>query len=325
MHRTYHSRISNATCFTANSDSDYMGYLLVLISVTCFGAMALLARITYAAGVDTYSLLALRFLIATVVMLGVVWLRRPARFPRGAALRRYILMGTVYAAMSWAYFDALHYAASATVALVLYAAPILVALIAAALRIDRFGLAELLALAISTTGLVLVLGGTLQGSLTGFTIAFIAAFFYAVYIVIGSRVGADADADPIAAASVVLATAGIIFAGISLGSGPHLPHTPGAWAAVGCIAVFSTALAIAAFNAGILRLGPTLASVLASVEPVVTVTLGILFLDEHPGPRTLFGGLLIIGAATGLSLVRARRKSGSVQGNIATMPQSQKN
>jgi drug/metabolite transporter (DMT)-like permease len=291
-----------------------MGYLLVLISVTCFGAMALLARIAYAAGVDTYSLLALRFLIATVVMLGIVWLRRPARFPRAAALRRYILMGAVYAAMAWAYFDALHYAASATVALVLYAAPILVALIAAALRIDHFGLAELLALAISTTGLVLVLGGTLQGSLTGFSIAFIAAFFYAVYIVIGSRAGADADADPapdpVATASVVLATAGIIFAGISFSSGPHLPHTPGAWAAVGCIAVFSTALAIAALNAGILRLGPTLASVLASVEPVVTVTLGILFLDEHPGPRTLLGGLLIIGAATGLSLVRARRKTG---------------
>ena len=303
-----------------------MGYLLVLVSVTCFGAMALLARIAYAAGVDTYSLLALRFLIATAVMLGIVWLGRPARFPRGTALRRYILMGSVYAAMAWAYFDALHYAASATVALVLYAAPILVALIAAALRIDRFGLAELLALAISTTGLVLGLGGTLQGSLTGFAIAFIAAFFYAVYIVIGSSVGTDADPapDPIATASIVLATAGIIFAGISLGSGPHLPHTPGAWAAVICIAVFSTALAIAALNAGILRLGPTLASVLASVEPVVTVTLGILFLDEHPGPRTLLGGLLIIGAATGLSLVRARRKSGPVQ-SAPTMPQSQRN
>ncbi len=287
-----------------------MGYLLVLISVACFGTMALLARIAYAAGMDTYSLLALRFLIATVVMLGIIWLRRPARFPQGAALHRYILMGAVYAAMAWAYFDALHYAASATVALVLYAAPILVALIAAALRIDRFGLAEILALAVSTTGLVLVLGGTLQGSLAGFVIAFIAAFFYAVYIIIGSRAGADTDPapDPIATASVVLATAGIIFASISLGSGPHFPHTPGAWTAVGCIAVFSTALAIAALNAGILRLGPTLASVLASVEPVVTVTLGILFLDEHPGPHTLLGGLLIIGAATGLSLARARAR-----------------
>lgn len=285
-----------------------MGYLLVLIAVACFGSMALFAKIAYAAGVDTYTLLALRFMIATAVTLGVSMLRRPAGFPRGVPLCLHILMGAVYAVMAWAYFDALHYATSATVALVLYAAPILVAMLAALLRIDRFGSAELLALSVSSTGLVLVLGGTLTGSASGFAIAFIAAFFYALYILLGSRVGNTAD--PIAAASVVLGTAGVVFSILALRHGPHLPATPAAWLAVGCIAIFCTALAIAALNAGILRLGPTLASVIASVEPVITVTLGVLFLAEHPSIRTLIGGALIIGAATGLSLVRAKRKNG---------------
>lgn len=284
-----------------------MGYLLVLIAVACFGSMALFAKIAYAAGVDTYTLLALRFMIATAVTLGISVLRHSAGFPRGVSLCLHILMGVIYAIMAWAYFDALHYAASATVALVLYAAPILVALLAAALRIDHFGGTELVALVVSSTGLVLVLGGTLEGSATGFGIAFIAAFFYALYILLGSRAGNTAD--PIAAASVVLGTAGAIFTVIALSQGPHLPVTRGAWLAVSCIAVFCTALAIAALNAGILRLGPTLASVLASVEPVITVTLGALFLAERPEVRTLIGGALIIGAATGLSLVRSQRKS----------------
>jgi drug/metabolite transporter (DMT)-like permease len=42
------------------------------------------------------------------------------------------------------------------------------------------------------------------------------------------------------------------------------------------------------------RIGPTLTSILGALQPLTAVILGILFLDEHLGPRTLIGISLIL-------------------------------
>ena len=42
------------------------------------------------------------------------------------------------------------------------------------------------------------------------------------------------------------------------------------------------------------RIGPTLTSILGALQPLTAVILGILFLDEHLGPRTLIGITLIL-------------------------------
>ena len=73
------------------------------------------------------------------------------------------------------------------------------------------------------------------------------------------------------------------------------------------LAFFSTAMAIAAFVAGLSRVGPTLAAILSTLEPVVTIGLGLLFLKESLNSSALLGGVLILGAALGLTLARMRR------------------
>lgn len=286
-----------------------MGTLLIILSAVGFGSMALFAKIAYADGVDTATLLVLRFAMATA-LLGGLALVRGARFPRGRALATYVVMGLAYAAMSWAYFSALHYASSATVALVLYVYPMLVAVAAAVLRMDRFGLAESVSLAVSFGGLWLVLGGALQGAATGFALALASAFCYAAYILIGSRDVGEVDA--VACSAVVLGTAGACYLVLVWWQGPHWPQRPGAWAAVAGVAFFGTAVAIAAFVAGLKRVGPTQAAVLSTLEPIVTVVLGIWFLDEQPAVSAAAGGALILTAAIGLTLARNRRAAAQV-------------
>ncbi len=281
-----------------------MGTLLILFSAAGFGSMALFARIAYADGVDTASLLALRFVIAAV-LLGALALARGVRFPRGRDLAGCMSMGVAYATMAGAYFSALQHASSATVALVLYVYPIVVALAAAALRIDRFGRAESLSLAISSAGLCLVLGGTVQGSGVGFALALVSALCYSGYILVGSRNAVAVDA--VASSTMVLATAAACCLVLSWLTGPHWPQDVAAWAAVAGVAIFGTAVAIAAFIAGLGRVGPTQAAVLSTLEPVVTVALGIGFLGEQPSPSAIAGGGLILAAAVGLAVARHRR------------------
>lgn len=281
-----------------------IGALQIAIASLGFGAMALCAHLAYREGVDTASLLMLRFVLAAIV-LGA--LARGRAWPTRKECMAYVFMGCVYALMAWTYFSALHYAASSTVALVLYTFPVIVAIAAALLGLDRFGQAEGLAVAGAVAGMVLMLGTSLSGSYTGLLLAFASALCYATYILVGSKI--TGSASPIAASTLVLASAGFIFLLLASWRGVHLPTSATGWGAVVILALFSTALAIATFVAGLARVGPTLAAILSTLEPVITISLGVAFLHESLQGNTVLGGVLILGSAVGLTLARMRRPS----------------
>ena len=71
-----------------------------------------------------------------------------------------------------------------------------------------------------------------------------------------------------------------------------------AW--LGCLAVVSTVGAISLFFAGLRRVGPSAASILSTVEPVVTVALAFVVFGESLGPAQLVGGALVLSAVVGV-------------------------
>jgi drug/metabolite transporter (DMT)-like permease len=91
-------------------------------------------------------------------------------------------------------------------------------------------------------------------------------------------------------------------AGAAAGSGPSWPSTAGGWLPVIALSLVSTALAIAAFFAGLRLLGATLTSVLSTLEPVVSVALAALVLGESIGALQAAGGAIVITTAIWLAL-----------------------
>jgi drug/metabolite transporter (DMT)-like permease len=90
-------------------------------------------------------------------------------------------------------------------------------------------------------------------------------------------------------------------------NGPHLPSTGMGWTAIASIVVISTILPVMAFLAGLERIGPTNASMLSTLEPVVTVLLARWWLNETLTPLTLLGGGLILLAVLLLTQSELRR------------------
>ena len=80
--------------------------------------------------------------------------------------------------------------------------------------------------------------------------------------------------------------------------------TAAGWGWLACIAVVSTVGAIAMFFAGLRRVGPTTASILATVEPVVTVLLAFVVFGETLGAVQVVGGALVVSAVLALNLRR---------------------
>src|SRR5450759_1109735 len=100
--------------------SRLIGVVLIVISAAAFGTLAIFGRYAYADGLDTFTLLALRFSIAALIMAVLLIVRRES-WPRGRSLIQLIGMGALgYVGQSFSYLTAIQYASAGLVALLLY-------------------------------------------------------------------------------------------------------------------------------------------------------------------------------------------------------------
>jgi drug/metabolite transporter (DMT)-like permease len=267
--------------------------LFVLLSAIGFGSAPLFAKLAYAGGASTSFLLVMRFGLA-VLILGAVVRLKGLRLPRGRALGGFMLMGALYTTQAQCFFGALRHASSGLVALLLYIYPTLVTLLAIALGWEKLKRRTVLLLAMASLGIAITLGGRLDGSPLGIALALAAPAVYAVYILVGGRI--TQGVDPLAATLVILATCAVgnaVFAAIG---GVTLPQNATAWLAIVGIAVFSTVIAVTFFLIGIKHIGSAQASIISTLEPVVTLCLGVSLLGESISATQLLGGALVLGA-----------------------------
>src|SRR6266498_2296389 len=97
-----------------------VGILLIVVSAASFGTLAIFGRYAYENGIDTFTLLFLRFIFAALFMFALLASRHEA-FPRGKPLLQLIGMGALgYVGQSFAYLSAIKYASAGLVALLLY-------------------------------------------------------------------------------------------------------------------------------------------------------------------------------------------------------------
>ncbi|WP_225752628.1 DMT family transporter [Actinotalea sp. Marseille-Q4924] len=282
-----------------------LGALLVLASAVGFGAMAIFARAAYDGGGEVLAVVWLRFVLAAVVLLVVLRVRR-LRLPRGRTLLALAALGGLgYVGQSMSYFTALTFAPAGVVALLLYLYPVFVTVLATATGRDRWTRGRVAALGLATVGTALTIGPTAVAwdprTAVGMGLAVLAAVIYSGYILLSEVPTSRAGALP--STTVVVLAAALVLTVPTLATGAALPTTTSGWLAVVGIAVVSTVLAIIAFFAGLARLGPSSAATLSTLEPVVTVVLASLVLAEAFTGLQVLGGTLILVAV--VLLVRA--------------------
>jgi drug/metabolite transporter (DMT)-like permease len=286
------------------------GLALVVASTLAYGVLPILGKLAYAEGARPLPLLAWRYAIAAAL---IALVERGPRLPLRTRLRLWAV-GSVFVFNSIAYFRALEIVPASVVSLVLDTYPVMVALLAALAGLEPLTPRGLLAAAVAFTGCALTAGGASSGASVagaGVAWALLAAFVYACYIVLSSRFGKDAPAR--ALALHLAQVSALVCAALALaGPGLALPRAPRAWAVVAAIGVVPTVVAMTTFLAGMAIVGPTRASVLSSLEVVVTLVLALTLLGERLTPWQWAGALLILGAVAwqnfgALRAVAARR------------------
>lgn len=267
------------------------GILLIAISAASFGTLAIFGRLLYAEGIDTFTMLFLRFGFAALVMAAILLVRRE-RLPRGKILLQLLGMGALgYVGQSFSYLSAIKYASAGLVALLLYLYPVFVFSLSVIFLREKVTWTKVLALVLALTGMALTVDPA-GGQLNGVLLAIAAALIYSVYIIVGTNVMKHVS--PVQSALVIFASAGAVYGILTAFDGAHFPSTGSGWLGIAGIVLIATVIPVATFLAGLERIGPTNAAMLSTLEPVVTVLLAGLLFAERLQPLTILGGGLIL-------------------------------
>jgi drug/metabolite transporter (DMT)-like permease len=287
------------------------GTILCVGSAAAFGAMAVFGKLSYDEGATVGTLLAARFALAALMFWGLVvagGAMRELRALAGRDLGLGLALGACgYAIQAGCYFAALQRIDASLLSLLLYTFPAIVAVAAVALGRERLEGRRLAALGLASGGLALVMAGAGAGALDplGASLGLGAALVYSTYILVSEGIAGRVSPRLLSALVCTGAAVALTVATSLLGDLRPGDVTAAGWGWLACLAVVSTVGAISMFFAGLDRVGPTTASILSTVEPVVTVMLAFLVFGETLAAVQLAGGALVLAAVLALA-VRVR-------------------
>jgi DME family drug/metabolite transporter len=186
-----------------------------------------------------------------------------------------------------------------TALLAICSAPIMIAVLAAALLGERPGRRLAAALAAGVAGTALLVAAPSEGAVaapraaSGVVLALAAGLAYALYVVIAKRTVASSRPLPLAAAT--FAAAAVIMAPALATEGAAQQIARG-WPWLLYLGVVATAGAYALYTTGLRDVSASAAGVASLLEPLTATLLGVLLFGERLGPVGTAGAVLLLAA-----------------------------
>jgi drug/metabolite transporter (DMT)-like permease len=276
------------------------GYLLAIIAATTYGMNPLFALPLYKAGMDSDSVLFLRYLLA-IPILGIMLKARGRSFrlKRGEVLPL-AGMGLLVAMSSLMLFQSYHYMEAGIASTLLFVYPIMVALMMAGLFKEKVQVLTWACIALALFGIVLLYKG--EGgetlSLKGVGMVMLSSLSYAIYIVGVNRSKLKEVATLKLTFYVLLFGVSLFWVRVDFGRSLHMVNEWYTWVNLLGLAVLPTALSFWCTTQAVQYIGSTPTAILGALEPVTAVVFGVTIFGESLTPRIVCGILLIIAAVT---------------------------
>ena len=278
------------------ADSRFKGRAYALVSTVGFGAISTFAKFAYGEGIDSATLLALRFLVAAVALWVYFLVFNRGAIPIG---RKQLAVSAAlglagYGVFSNLVFKALETTPASITGLLFFSYPVFV------LLIDWLVTRERPESNLSAGGVMILCGilvgvfGTLKGGLSlGLLFATLGAAWYAAYVAASRRLLYNVKPKTVALYVTTFAAIGFWVMGGPVSLQLHL-LTPKAIAAVLGIGLISTVMAMLCFFSSLEKLGAAETSQIGTFELIVSLSLASLILGEQIGFPLIIGAAFIL-------------------------------
>jgi len=293
MHQLLHEPPAVDHAAAALRRDSRRGDWMVLLSAVFFSTMPIFGNFAYAAGMEVVPLLAWRFLLAVVFLLGISLVSGKLRPLRRGQVAGFLGMGACYLLMSFVYFHALKRSPISILTLLFYTYPAVVTLLAAIFLRESISARKGMALALALGGCLLVLRPSQLGDWRGAALALGASVMYSGFLLVGTPL--TRNTDPILATTWILSISALGYVGAALYQGSMAPpRTVAAWGPILGIALVATVFSDVSLFWGLPRTGASRAAILSTLEPVCTLVLTALLMHEAIPPVRFLGGALIL-------------------------------
>lgn len=281
-------------------DRYYTGVFLVILSAVGFALLPIFGLYAYGYDVSVQTLLFFRFFIASILFFSyIIFKGLPWRLNRGQLFSLFILGGILYTIMSNFYLSSVKFIPASLAVLLLYTYPIFVTILAFFVEKERLSLQNMAAIGLCFLGLYIVLRAPFHNmNYLGVFFALGAAVAYGIYIIFSRQVVTQVSPLVTSAYVTLFASISLFALGIFLNTLNLSSIASGfAWLPVMGVALCSTVIAIFTFFIGVSLIGSTKASIISTVEPLITIILSTLLFGEALTVLQLVGGLLVLGGA----------------------------
>lgn len=272
------------------------GIFYVILSSICFSAMPIFAKFCYKSGMNSYNVLFFRFLIASIILLFYLRIKRISLKIEKDQFKILFLLSTIgYSATSLLLFLSYNYISVGMATIIHFIYPVMVTIASFIIYKEKITIKKLSSLFLAIVG-VYILIGFKDGSLNkyGVIISFLSAIFYAYYIIGTSNEKVKSMNNFLMTFYITLISS--ICIGIMClfrGDFNFVINFSGI-VSLFSIAIISTVISLMALIKGIKMVGPSVASILNTLEPILSIILGIILLNEPININIVIGTILVL-------------------------------
>jgi len=281
----------------------FQATLFVAISGILYGFLGFLGTGVLRENISISTMLFWRFVIAGSWILVFVIRKHSTLGLSGNIERRTLLFMFILGAIGYAgscgfYFIASKYTGTGLAMVIFFSYPIMVALSSWLIHRQSFNVVTILMLITMTAGLFLLRDSSgNEVNWAGILYGTLAAACYAFYLLGSKRISSISADSNILTATVCLGCA-FIFLVLSVSSHDFMvPHTVKSWLYLVALGIIATAVPIQLMLEGLKYVSSTRASIISVIEPLVTVLVGVLLLDESVSSLQILGASIILGSA----------------------------
>lgn len=282
----------------------WSGILFVVLSAILFGSLPLISKIINTNGGNAVATAFYRVFLALPVVyimmriqVGRKWRLPPAQF------RKIFILSIAFSVTPLMMLISYNYINSGMATSFLFVYPVFVLLGGILFYKDPIRADQILCAILCMAGVYLCYSPDYQGNITGILLPLLAGLTYSFYILYLGKSGLSSlpsfqlGFHILAFASAEL----LLFAALSGNLTVHMTAT--GWLATVCFALIASACAGLLFQVSVKRIGPQNAAILSALEPLTSIIISAIILNEPFSEFANWGIFLILSSTTVMALI----------------------